>query len=110
MATKTFPELSIAIPPGPWVASAPFPPNSVEKTNCEPAALTSVTVASLLPAVRVLPSVTGKSVDVVVPAIAAFPFASTARNPPSSSPLPPMNVKYSSEFNPLFVGSSFAMK
>lgn len=46
----------------------------------------------------------------LVPAIATSPLGSTAIAPPSSVPLPPINVRYTSELGPVSDGLIFAMK
>lgn len=52
----------------------------------------SLTVASFDPLVSVLPSVTGKSEDVVVPVTATLPEAFTAMSPADWLMLRPKNV------------------
>src|SRR5215217_6139306 len=75
-ATQTVPELfsAIAVP-----ASAEFPPRYVLKLSADPAELTIATNASTLPDFSVCSELTlGKSGDVVLPVIYAFPALSRA--------------------------------
>jgi hypothetical protein len=73
-------------------------------------AASSATAVSFAPLVWTLPSVTGKTADVVVPVIATRPELSTAIMPPFSFPLPPRKARYMRESAPEAAGSIFAMK